>query len=111
MSKLTVYIVTQNSDTTEGRGRKIDIGWFLNEADAYHHAQGKGVMGVGPGGIDKVTVSDNDDDDPFIRDTIYTYRQNSAGKWSVSWVDGRDDPDPENNKDFKEYLRLKRIFG
>lgn len=50
--ELTLYKVTTNSDTTEGRGATILIGWFIHEDVARKAARGQGVMGtdanVGP---------------------------------------------------------------
>jgi len=34
-----------DSDLNEGKGHKVTIGYFTNQADAYKAVQGKGVMG------------------------------------------------------------------
>ena len=43
------YEAYTNSDTTEGRGSHVTIGYFLREMDAQKAARGKGVMGTNGG--------------------------------------------------------------
>jgi len=40
-----VYEVVTNSDLTEGRGHRVSLGFFLDEAVARRFAEGKGLMG------------------------------------------------------------------
>ena len=41
-----VFEVVTNSDTTEGRGVDVTVGFFLKEQDARDASHGKGVMGL-----------------------------------------------------------------
>lgn len=43
---VTLYKVTANTDTTEGRGSTYVIGWFVDAGVAKKAAKGKGVMGT-----------------------------------------------------------------
>jgi hypothetical protein len=41
-----IFEVYGNSDTTEGRGSKVHIGYFTDEGVAHKAAKGQGVMGT-----------------------------------------------------------------
>lgn len=40
-----LYNVVGNSDTSEGRGVSVDLGWFFNRMSARTFANGRGTMG------------------------------------------------------------------
>ncbi len=43
---IPVYEATTNSDSDEGRGSTVTLGWFLTLEDAQKCAKGKGVWGA-----------------------------------------------------------------
>jgi len=107
------YEVQQNSDQTEGRGHMVTVSNFLLLEEAVKDAQGRGVMGIGPGDIVQVSITVNNDNTVSVeREKIYGHRYNSdTRKWSHGFMDFRDLPDPREDADYREYLRLRRKFG
>lgn len=59
-----VFCVVTNSDLTEGRGARVEVGWFKHRTDAEHCAVGKGVFGsaadVEPHNVD-IVIPINDE--------------------------------------------------
>lgn len=51
-----VYEASYNSDSTEGRGYGVHLGYFTHEKDAKKAVIGMGVMGT-PGDVRKITTS------------------------------------------------------
>jgi hypothetical protein len=51
-----VFLAKRNSDLTEGRGQDVIIAAFSKESDASLAARGWGVMGVGNGTVEWLTV-------------------------------------------------------
>jgi hypothetical protein len=56
---MTIYEATKNSDRLEGRGHTIRIAAFTKREDAEQAAKGHGVMGMGNGDVDPITVYEN----------------------------------------------------
>ena len=123
---MTLYLATQNSDLTEGRGHQVGIGLFSNEEAAVEACKGRGVMGVGDGevfellGPEKVFDSVEewmaaDKPRPGIdpqygsAKRVYGYRKDWKGRWGYGWVDNRDAP--TNDPEYKQFLRLAAKFG
>lgn len=113
---LTVYVATENSDLTEGKGMMVPIGYFLNVDDAVAAVQGRGVMGTGHGEVFAATIFDSFDEwaasekpRPYPRKKIWGYRKDWKGAWNYGWVDNRDAP--INDPDYETYIKLKRKFG
>lgn len=123
---MTLYLATQNSDLTEGKGGMVGIGLFDNEAAAVDAVKGRGVMGVGDGEVFKITdpkkVFHTKDEwvkagmpKPGISPQyatskkVYGYRKDWKGNWGYGWVDNRDAP--TNDPEYNEYQRLQRKFG
>lgn len=116
-----IYVVKQNTDLTEGRGSMRPIGYFDDLEDAVAFAQGKGVMGVGPGEVHQLRVLakgewvpgalDPTKKKPFEEILVYGYRKNRKGIWSYGYVDLRDCPDPKEDPEYQLYLRLKTKFS
>jgi len=46
IENVTLYEVVTNSDTCEGRGYAVSLGWFTSKADAKAMAKGQGVWGT-----------------------------------------------------------------
>lgn len=46
-----IYEASCNSDSIEGRGYKVTIGYFEDEADAKHAVEGLGPMGMSDGDV------------------------------------------------------------
>lgn len=111
---LTLYVVTQNTDLTEGRGPERDIAWFDNEDVAKDKWDSTGgVMGGEFGkSIYRVIFKQSDKildhEVQVYREHVYGYRPKPDGNWTVGWVDCRDVP--ENDPEWEEYLRLKEKF-
>jgi hypothetical protein len=110
---MIVYIATRNSDSTEGRGHDLDIGFFSNLETAVECVKGLGVQGVGDGSVYEATIIE-DSPEEFLakkldrwklhdnKRLIYGYRKDLLGRWRYGYVDNRDQNDP----DVLEFLRL-----
>lgn len=115
-----LYVVKQNSDLTEGRGSMRPIGYFDDIEDAVAFAQGKGVMGSGPGEVYQIKVLAKGEwtpgplkagnRKPFEEVQVYGYRKGRNGNYGYGYVDLRDQPDPKNDPEYSEYLRLRKKF-
>lgn len=46
VTKMTLFEVTTNTDSTEGRGHEIHYGWYLTRAEAKRAGRGRYVMGT-----------------------------------------------------------------
>lgn len=114
-----LYVVKQNSDLTEGRSMR-PIGYFDDIEDAVAFAQGKGVMGSGPGEVYQIKVLAKGEwtpgplkagnRKPFEEVQVYGYRKGRNGNYGYGYVDLRDQPDPKNDPEYSEYLRLRKKF-
>lgn len=45
ITSMQLFEVIGNTDTTEGKGRRITLGWFVDEYAAKSFANGRGTMG------------------------------------------------------------------
>lgn len=54
-----IFRASYNSDSLEGRGGKIVVGYFLQKEDAQMAVKGKGVMGQGDGNVEEVDLFDS----------------------------------------------------
>lgn len=107
---LAIYEATRNSDTTEGRGHDVTIGYFTELSDAVRAAKGKSVMG-NDGNVYECHVNDsfsefNERD--ATKHLVYGYRKDWKGSWSYGYVDNRDAP--VNDPYYTEYAKLRKIL-
>lgn len=108
MTSMSVFVVTQNSDLTEGGGHDVEVGYHLDLESAVADAKPRGVMGYGSGNVYEVIISD-DPENPYKKKKVWGYRKNRGKGWGYGYVDLRDDPDP-NDPEYKLYLQLKEKF-
>ena len=93
MTNTKLYIATENSDLTEGRGHTVVTGIYTDPDVAVKAVRGRNVMGVGDGDVYEVELVNGSWNGELYENKYYGYT--SEG----------DDPE------FDEYLRLKRKFG
>jgi hypothetical protein len=103
------YIASQNSDSTEGRGQTIPIGFFTNVEDAVKAVKNRGVMGVGDGDVYYAVL-----DAPYVHmftrsRLVYDGNMRVGGKIEGGYTKMFSEAtgiDPE----YFEYLALKKKF-
>lgn len=113
-----VYLVTQNSDLMEGKGRQEPQGYFTDEYAALRLIE---TLPTDMGGsksaeIKKIPVAESFTEyewegryEAVRGDRVWGYRRGWDGKWGEGWLDDRDAPthDPE----YQEFQRLLKKFG
>lgn len=115
------FVAQHNSDQTEGRGRMIDAGAYLDLNDAIRKVKGQAVMGCGDGDIVHRTYYTCKSCPEVVREdkTIYHgddyFKKNIAGTgryadimpdgWHIDYSEVAQDPE------YKEYVRLREKFG
>lgn len=106
---MTIWIVREEIDKTEGRGGMRVVAYCSTEEAADEINQSiDGVMGVPAsrgGTISKATM----DEYPADESLVYGYRKGWDGKWGYGWVDYRDAP--ETDPEWSEYVRLREKFS
>ena len=102
-----VFMVKRNSDLTEGRGPKIAVGLFSSEENAHRYVTSNDSPYMGfeiwREGVSQTSNLHE------LREKIWGYRKDTAGRWANGWLDLRDEP--ENDPEYQEFLRLKEKFG
>lgn len=104
MTNTKLYIATENSDLTEGRGHTVVTGIYTDPDVAVKAVRGRNVMGVGDGDVYEVELVNGSWNGELYENKYYGYRQIN-GHWGYGYTSEGDDPE------FDEYLRLKRKFG
>lgn len=56
---MKAYEASVNSDSTEGRGYKVIVGYFLEKSDAEKVVKGRGPMGMSNGDVQPVWIFHN----------------------------------------------------
>lgn len=102
----TLYVATENSDLTEGRGHTIVTGLYIDPEEAVKAVHKRGTMGVGDGDVYTIELTDGKwKGRNLFQNKYYGYRQRN-GVWGYGYASDKDD-DPE----YIEYLRLKQKYG
>lgn len=106
MTNTTLYIATENSDRTEGKGFTIVTGIFEDPDKAVKSVIGRGAMGIGDGSVYTVDLVDGAYTGNLFKheSMLYGYRQRN-GVWGYGYTNESDDPE------YIEYLRLSKKFG
>lgn len=104
MTNIKIYLATENSDLTEGRGHTVIKGAYLNPDDAVKAVKGRNVMGVGDGDVYEISIEGGVWKGNIYDTLFYGYRQHN-GRWGYGYTNEKDD-DPE----YIEYLRLQAKF-
>lgn len=105
------FEVMQNRDQIEGRGPMEAVSHFSELEAAVKDAKGRGVMGYGDGEVFEVIVEFLPEGKVKMgREEVYGYRKSRDGTWGYGYMDLRDDPDPQVDRDYAQYLRLKERF-
>lgn len=87
MTKL--YIATENSDRTEGRGVLVVTGIYSVPEDALSAVRGRGVMGVGDGEVYEIPFEQGRHKGRLIRSEFlyYGYHKFADGTWDYGLTD------------------------
>lgn len=114
---LKIYVVRQNSDLTEGRGRMEIQAYFTSEYAALDFVQQK--LQTDMGGDKSAEIVETivfeslqqyttmPSDIPMSR-VVWGRRKNWIGEWDEGWIDLRDAPD--HDPEFFEFQRLLKKF-
>lgn len=125
---LKIYRATQNSDTTEGRGHTLTVGFFLSVEDAVTAVKGRGTMGHGDGEVFEIVVFHSYDEFKrmlahevpnaranmslfpydYLERKIYGYRKNWLGVFDFGFIDQRDSP--KSDPQVQKYIELRDML-
>lgn len=108
MTNTKLYIATENSDLTEGRGHTVVKGIHVDPQDAVKAVLGHGVMGAGDGDVYVVELTNGSWNGNLFQNKYYGYRKRGS-QWGYGYVNVEDDPAPD--PEYLEYLRLQKKFG
>lgn len=103
-----LYIATENSDLTEGRGHTTVTGLYTDPKLAVDAVRGRSVMGVGDGDVYLIELDETGSykGSLFKRENLfYGYRKGPNGRWGHGYTDHELDPEWET------YVRLQKKFG
>jgi hypothetical protein len=107
-----VWIVRQNTDLTEGRGRMVDKAYYPNEPAAKKGLDTTtGVMGTDSGKeiiLRSYFLEPGNTDYTVIDEPVWGYVSIGGGHWHYGWRDGRDLP--QQDPEWEEYVRLAKKF-
>lgn len=104
MTNIKIYLATENSDLTEGRGHTVVKGAYLDPEEAVKAVKGRNVMGVGDGDVYELNIEGGAWKGNIYENRYYGYRQIN-GHWGYGYTNEEQDPE------YDEYLRLQKKFG